>query len=180
MTLTDTAFQLFIRNGIRAVSIQDIERACGEKADSTINKGMLIKLCVKRMEEEVLPFVELLNDEKIANTERILAIYKSLVDYLLNINLAFFNDLKRYHQESYEHLLNFVDLIIFDEVKSILRRGQEEGQFSKQIDLELECTIHKMMLKRMVWEFRFQTQTLDMDQVFTQLFKMRFEGIVVS
>ena len=180
MDMIDNALQLFTTNGIRPVSMHDIEKATGEKWDSKINKAQLVALCVQRLQQQMAESVATIPYDEARPTEWILAVYKNLLDHLLIVNLAFFNDLKKHHQETYEHLIAFGDKLIFDEVKKVLQKGKEQGLFSKEVEPGLECTIHKMMLERVVWDLRFETQRYTTDQMFTHLFKVRFMGIITS
>lgn len=157
--------------------MQDIEKATGQRWDSKINKSQLVELCVYRLEKEVEQRVQPLVFDVENPADWILEVYKSLLDYLLSINLAFFNDLKKHYQEAYQHMITNGDRLIFDEVAQVLHRGKDSGQFTAEVEPELECVIHKMMLERIVWELRFETRTYTTEQMFNHLFKARFKGI---
>ncbi|MDZ7849176.1 MAG: hypothetical protein U5L96_22005 [Owenweeksia sp.] len=176
----ETAFQLFTQYGIRSVSIMDITKACPEKYRDKLTKAGLVERCSRKMVYEIRDIIKGLTLSQKSETEGILTIYRELITYMWKINFTFFYDLKKYHPAIYSHMIEAVDIAIFEEVKSLLRKGQSTGNITKSIDVDLECILHKMMLVRLVEEFRSGTHQFSVDQVFEQLFGMRFKGIQIN
>lgn len=67
-------------------------------------------------------------------------------DIMKNINPLFFEDLKKYHSDIYEKVINSGEIKNQEITYTILKRGQNEGIFIKDIDLEIANRfIHYMM-----------------------------------
>lgn len=175
MDIVGSALKLFSTHGIRAVSKQDIQNEAHEILN--LPKDEIIEQCVQNISDNIKKIVPEAHDESLSPTDQIMAIYSKMLHYMLNFNLAFFNDLKKYHSKHFEDLLQVLDDTVYDEVKRLLRKGKAQGNLLFWIDVDLECTIHKTMLNHIITEFNFQTNDYTIEQVYTQIFTVRFKGI---
>src|SRR5690606_31084933 len=104
MEIAATALKLFSKNGIRAVSKQDIINAAREKMNLPMSKDEILEQCMAEIEAKIHKIVPDTHDPYLSPADQILTIYNDLFHYMLNFNLAFFNDLRKYHSAHFEHL----------------------------------------------------------------------------
>ncbi|WP_417610063.1 hypothetical protein [Owenweeksia hongkongensis] len=180
MEIAATALKLFSRNGIRAVSKQDIINAAREKMNLPISKDKILEQCMAEIESEIRKIVPTTHDPLLSPADQILRIYNDLFHYMLNFNLAFFNDLRKYHSIHFNYLMEVLEDSIYNEVKRLLKKGKAQGNIMFWIDVDLECFIHKTMLTQILSEFNLQTNDYTIEQIYTQIFTVRFKGIQVD
>ncbi len=180
MEIAATALKLFSKNGIRAVSKQDIINAAREKMNLPISKDEILEQCMTEIEGEIRKIVPETHDPLLSPADQILRIYNDLFHYMLNFNLAFFNDLQKYHSFHFDFLMNVLEDAIYCEVKRLLKKGKAQGNIMFWIDVDLECFIHKTMLTQILSEFNLQTNDYSIEQIYTQIFTVRFKGIQIE
>ncbi|AEV31469.1 hypothetical protein Oweho_0451 [Owenweeksia hongkongensis DSM 17368] len=180
MEIAATALKLFSKNGIRAVSKQDIINAAREKMNLPISKDEILEQCMAEIESEIRKIVPKTHDPLLSPADQILRIYNDLFHYMLNFNLAFFNDLRKYHSMHFNYLMEVLEDSIYNEVKRLLKKGKAQGNIMFWIDVDLECFIHKTMLTQILSEFNLQTNDYTIEQIYTQIFTVRFKGIQVD
>lgn len=180
MEIAGTALKLFSKYGIRAVSKQDIYNASQQKIKVSISKSELLDECMLEIEAKIREIVPGTHDDLLPPAEQILKIYNELLHYALSFNSAFFNDLKIFHKEQYENLMQLLEGEIYSEVKRLLKKGKAQGSIIFWLDVDLECFIHKTMLTKILSEFNLQANDYTVEQVYTQIFTVRFKGIQVD
>lgn len=180
MEIVDTALKLFSKHGIRAVSKQDIANAANKKLRLTISKDEMLEECMAEIEFRIRKIVPDTKDNLLSPADQILKIYNALLHYALSFNSAFFKDLKIFHKQHYEHLMLLLEEFIYAEVKRLLKKGKAQGNIIFWIDVDLECFIHKTMLSKILTEFNLPSNDFTAEQVYTQIFTVRFKGIQVE
>lgn len=180
MEIAATALKLFSKYGIRAVSKQDIANAVHEKNRLSISKDEMLEQCMAEIEYNIRKIVPETQDASLSPADQILKIYNELLHYALSFNSAFFNDLKIFHKLHYDHLMLILEEGIYDEVRRLLKKGKAQGNIMFWIDVDLECFIHKTMLTKILSEFNLQANDFTVEQIYTQIFTVRFKGIQVD
>lgn len=180
METRNDAMKLFRTYGIRAVSKQDIIQASREKELAGLSKDEIVEQCVLQISDQIRKIVPQTHDINLSPTDQIMAIYNSLLHYMLGFNLIFFNDLKKYYSSHFNALLALLDGHIYAEVKRLLRKGKAQGSILFWIDVDLECTIHQTMLTHILSEFNPHDNDYSIEQIYTQIFTVRFKGIQVD
>lgn len=148
--IIEGAGKLFIENGIKLVTMDMIAQSMGI-SKRTIYENFKDK-------DDLLN--NFLFDSLVKNKEQLIKILgesKNVIEALYNfgtynknsmstVNPVFFQDLKKYHSDIYSRVMNSGEVRNHDLTYTLLKRGQNEGIFIKEIDLEIaNLFIHYMM-----------------------------------
>jgi TetR/AcrR family transcriptional regulator, cholesterol catabolism regulator len=148
--IIEEAGKLFIENGIKQVTMDMIAQSMGI-SKRTIYENFKDK-------DDLLS--NFLYNSMIQHKEQLIRIMgesKNVIEALFNfgnynknsmeeINPLFFTDLKKYHSDIYTKVMNTGEVRNHELTYTLLKRGQNEGIFIKEIDLEIaNLFIHYMM-----------------------------------
>ncbi|HNZ71326.1 MAG TPA: TetR/AcrR family transcriptional regulator [Prolixibacteraceae bacterium] len=139
--IIEGAGELFVENGIKLVTMDMIAQSIGI-SKRTIYENFRDK------NDLVNNFISLAMVDHKKRAYEILAGSKNVIEALFNfgifnqsamkdVNPLFFNDLKRYHGEVFHKNILTGEARNFELTYTILRRGQNEGVFIKEINLEI-------------------------------------------
>ena len=139
--IIEGAGELFVENGIKLVTMDMIAQSIGI-SKRTIYENFRDK------NDLVNNFISLAMVDHQKRAYEILAGSKNVIEALFNfgifnqsamkdVNPLFFNDLKRYHGEVFHKNILTGEARNFELTYTILRRGQNEGVFIKEINLEI-------------------------------------------
>jgi TetR/AcrR family transcriptional regulator, cholesterol catabolism regulator len=139
--IIEGAGKLFIENGIRQVTMDSIALSLGI-SKRTIYENFKDKddLLVNFLNEAMVSYkkqaLEIMNSSK----NVIEALFR-FGDYnnktLKSINPCFFNDIKKYHPNVFEKAINNGGSRNYEMTYTLLKRGLNEGIFTKEINIEI-------------------------------------------
>ena len=132
---------LFMRNGIKSVSMDDIA------ADLAMSKKTLYKTFINK--DEIVQAVMSTHLSKVQGectqvagratnaVEEMLNISQWADQQFNNIHPSIFHDLKKYHPAAWELFVAHKGTFILDQITQNLRRGMAEGLFRPDLDVEV-------------------------------------------
>jgi len=141
--------KMFVTYGIRSVTMDSISEELG------ISKRTLYETFVDKntLLSEVLLYhkkrQEAFADELVTNADNVIQamveIMKNSIENMKRVNPVFFHDLKKYHPEIHEDIMNKGEIRNFSITMKILQKGREQGIFNPELDLEIvNFTIHAL------------------------------------
>ncbi|MDB5269539.1 MAG: TetR family transcriptional regulator [Hymenobacter sp.] len=135
------AQKLFLRNGIKSVSMDDIA------ADMAMSKKTLYKWFENKDQIVMAGITQHLNGVqgdcavvagKAADAvEEMLLISKWADEQFADIHPSIFNDMKKYHPAAWELFRSHKNTFILAQITENLRRGMAEGLFRPDLDVEV-------------------------------------------
>lgn len=139
--ITGEAAKLFMKYGIRAVTMDSIAQHLGISKrtiyEQFSDKDELLTNVVRTMGEKKK---EIFNEIMLESENAIEVIFKILMvafSHFQNTNPSYLLDLKKYHYKVYESICNKSDIRNFEMSLSILRRGMEENVFKADINIDI-------------------------------------------
>ena len=139
--ITASAEELFMRYGIRSVTMDDVARQ-SSMSKKTIyqyfdNKdAMVLAVAVAHFEREKVEFLEIENEAVDAVHELIL-VSQCLRKHVFKMNPSLLFDMQKYHGSSWEAYLKFKHETIQGQIRRNLERGKKEGLFRQELDPEI-------------------------------------------
>jgi AcrR family transcriptional regulator len=146
-TLLKGAINLFMRVGIKSVSMDDIAKELHVSKKTLYqhfrNKDELVKEMLDfYLENDHSEYVASQLTEQSNVIDELLMVSKWLTDTFRNMSPAHIFDLKKYYTAQYQEFWNKKHAQILESVKNNLERGIAQGLYRGEIDVELVATIY--------------------------------------
>ena len=148
--ITDEAAILFMKYGIRAVTMDTIAHHLGISKrtiyENFADKDELLSSVIRRMaSRQKVVFREIMEGSENV-IEVIFTILKRASVHFQNTNPTYVMDLKKYHYSVYESISGKSDIRNFEMSQKTLQRGVEEKVFRKDLNIELvNVVVHGFM-----------------------------------
>ena len=145
---------LFFKYGIRSITVDDI---CN---DLRISKKTFYLIFKNKDDVIELISKEFINKNRIANREtieghtdviqKILRIYKQLLEQFHTCNPRFIYDIKKYYPEIYELFTEYGDKDLGDMITNLLQQGKEEKIFRTDLDEKIIFRLHIHLINTII------------------------------
>jgi AcrR family transcriptional regulator len=179
--IIDTSTELFMSNGCKSVTMDDVASANGISKRTLYehfkDKTNLLEECLVSMEEKMRELGERAFNGSKSIIEMVCLEHETQTDLVINMRIRFFDELKKFYPALYDKMYGrFLD---YHKVttKKFLERGQQEGLFLKNIDMDL--------VGKMIFEIAnliqnseiFSLENHSRKQLFRESLVMYFRGI---
>ena len=180
--LLDSAHELFLKYGVKSVSMDDIARLLGISKKTIYNlvknkKGLVHSVVSAHIEKEE----QFINDiaEKSQNAlDEMISIARHVQSILKSMKPSLTYDLKKYHPETWELIDKDHFKFIENHIQRNLVRGIEEGLYIKEIRTDI---IPKLFvnISRVVAEGDFSQNTLlSQSEIYESAMLYHLNGII--
>jgi hypothetical protein len=148
--IIDSAGKLFVENGIKLVTMDMIAQSMGISKRTIYENfkdkdDLLSNFLVKSMIQHKGELIRIMGESKNV-IEALFNFGTYNKDSMAGINPLFFKDLKKYHSDIHSKVINNGEVRNHELTYTVLKRGQNEGIFIREIDLEIaNLFIHYMM-----------------------------------
>jgi len=176
------AFDLFLKYGIKSVSMDDICRkmAISKKTlyESITNKDELVSEIVERhIATDRLEIQDLLKSSNNA-LEEMVNISNHIIKFLGRISPSLTYDLKKYHPQTWDKIENNHFHFIHDVIFNNIKKGQKEGNYRKDISPEIISILYIYMTRGITDETYFPQDSFPKVTLYKQLISYHIYGIV--
>ena len=179
--ITEVSSDLFMSNGCKSVTMDEVAAANGISKRTLYehfkDKTNLLEECLIMMEAKMIEVGERAFNGSKSILELVCIEHESQTDMMVNMRIRFFDELKKYYPALYNKMYSrFTD---YHKVttRKFLERGQQEGLFLKNIDMEL---VGKMVFQiaSMIQDSEiFSLANHSRKQLFRESMVMYFRGI---
>ncbi|MCV9385618.1 TetR/AcrR family transcriptional regulator [Reichenbachiella ulvae] len=164
--ISQTAYELFHRFGIRSVSMDDIARELSiskktiyqyfKDKDEMVTHGVM-----RHIEREINEFTGVLEKSNNAVLE-LVNLSTCIKRNMKKINPSMLFDLQKFHPEAWTKWLEFKNDFIKKTVLEVIRRGKKEGYFRSDVNEEMmaiyrietiELTFNQTIFPQHEWDF---------------------------
>jgi len=144
--IQDGCLSLFFKYGIKSISVDDIAHHLGISKKTFYqfysNKEDIIKVISEDfINQNLLKNREIIED----NTdviEKILKIYKQLLEEFHTTNPRFLYDIKKYYTNIYELFTEFREQELAYMITNLLKQGKDDGIFRADLDEKIIFSLH--------------------------------------
>ena len=147
--ITHTAYELFIRNGIKRVSMDEIAKSAGVSKrtlyESFEDKEALLAEGIEQKSQFFSQRFALIEQGSYNALEIILLFYEEVMKYPCWHNEKFYEDLKKYPKIQDRIALN--EKRTGEKCMSLLAQGVKEGVFEKDVKSKLITTLVRELMK---------------------------------
>jgi AcrR family transcriptional regulator len=175
------ADDLFMKYGLRSVSMDDIARHLGVSkktiyqhfADKDEVVASVAKLHMLRQKQQ---FEHIADHSKNA-VEEMVKISYCLKENMKNINPSVLFDMQKYHQSAWIEWLKFKQDFISENIIRSLRQGIEEGYFREDLNLEIMAIMRLEQVQMAFDNSLFPRDRFSFAEVQAQLFDHYIHGL---
>ncbi|HYG19998.1 MAG TPA: TetR/AcrR family transcriptional regulator [Ohtaekwangia sp.] len=178
------AEDLFMRYGVRSVSMDDIARNLGVSkktiyqhfADKDDVVASVAKAHMQRQREQ---FDKIAAESKNA-VEELVRISFCLKENMRNINPSLLFDMQKYHQRAWSEWLAFKRNFIRENVMRSLKQGMKEGYFRPELDTEIIATMRLEQVQMAFDHGVFPRDQYSLPEVQAQMFDHFVHGVMTE
>lgn len=176
------ADSLFVRFGVKSVTMDDIARELGISKKTIYqyfqDKRELVKICtIKQCAQRDENFEKIQGMAENAIEELVL-ISKAIRENILDLNPLLLMEIKKYYSESWKIFLEFKEDNFYKSLVKTIERGKAEGYFREEIDAEV-LAIMRMQQMQDIFEATVYPKTkFDYKEVQIQLMNHFMHGLL--
>lgn len=180
--LIQTADEMFMRLGIKSVSMDDIARELGVSKKTVYqfveNKRELVNLV---MEEDACKDIAVIKENHEQSKDAIdefLCNSRYFIRQMREISPATLRDLQKYYPDIWKEQLQAHHAEFTKSIAANLERGMEEGLYRDDLDSEIIANLYTGMMMMIIDTSVFPAQERTLSQIISQHSKYHFNGIV--
>ncbi len=174
------ALKLFKENGIRCISLKELQARAKENLIEPIpkdnNKQIIVEHCVSLFRKEVTETILLACQTNKPPFQQLADLFYELAHYLGNINAAFVYDIKKHYPAASKSLDQLQQELYHQKVLKLLELAQQNGNIANTLNIDLELEILNQHILFLL-EQRRKRKEQAFSQLFNQIFSTRFEGL---
>ena len=143
--IINTSVQLFLKNGIKRVTMDDIAREMGISKKTIYqhfrDKEEIIITATQMYMEKECEIMENLRKNANNAVEHLFNLSRLLRETFNNMHVAVLQDLKRYYKNAWSIYQKFEREVFYKEIETSLKTGIKEGFFRKEINIKILSTL---------------------------------------
>lgn len=176
-----TALELFFKNGIKRVTMDDIAKELGMSKKTIYqyynDKNKIVKqLCQLEVTRHEHRFNEIFQTSKNPIHEIIL-ISESLKQMMQNVNPIFFMDLQKYHATSFEYIQNFKRECAYKDIFRNIQTGINDGLYRAELDPHFVTTYRLAQIDSLMFGNMFSFEKISFSQTHELLLDLFIHSI---
>ncbi|OYT15548.1 MAG: hypothetical protein B7C24_12460 [Bacteroidetes bacterium 4572_77] len=180
--IVEKASMLFMRYGIKSVSMDDVARhlAISKKTlyEQIKDKHELVALSIQLQEKEYLETTDNLRKKGLAALDEMFEVYKMVSEIFAKLNPAFQYDLNKYYPQLCEKMMRQEKNHIYEDVLRNLKKGKKEGVYRQEIKEDIIARMHSSRHHAMHEKNEEETSLLANQESFEELFLYHFYAIL--
>lgn len=180
--ILSSAFQLFMKYGVRSVSMDDLCRklGCSKKTLYNFfdNKKDLISKVITRHIEDDEKLISEMKDNADNAIEEMASIGAHIIKFMRAMGPSVAYDLKKYHPEAWAIIDERHFSFIYATIKANIERGQQEGLYRTDFHSDIIAKLYVMESRTIADEDVFPMATYSKPELFAELFDYHMRGIV--
>ena len=179
--IIEKAEELFLRYGLKSVSMDDIARKLGISKKTLYqyvdNKADLIsKIIMAHVEEEKAMMEEAKKNSSDA-IEEMLRVARYIVQQLRKFSPALLYDLQKYYDNIWQLLQRLHLEHAYQHIKENIERGQRQSVYRQDVDAEIIAKIYVNSTLSLVDEEAFPLKKYNKEKLFIEFIKYHILGI---
>ncbi len=182
--IVNNAVELFIRSGIKAITMDDISAEAGVSKrtiyENFRDKDELLRACLVFMDNHHAQETERVIAESTNTIDMVFRFLKHGIEAINSINPLFMTDMKKYHFRIWKETYIINSDKYLAQTFTILKKGINEGLFRKNIDIEIVAKLLNEQLTLMSDERIFPSFKYSKTTVFENIIINFFRGIATA
>ena len=182
--IIEKSLGMFLRYGIKSVSMEDISREVGVSKKTlyqhVTDKRDLVKLAIERHLNADEQFCTNMMDETINPIQQLLDLAKHLVGNFSRMNPSTMFDIQKYYPSCWALFDNHKNKYINNQVKQNLSLGIKSGHYRPELNPEIISRLYICLIDASVNPDTFPHKEFDRVTIFVQLFDYHLHAIMTA
>ena len=183
-TIVCSVAELFMKYGIRSVSMDDIAHHQGISKKTLYqnfdDKNHLVNEVTSSLLEEMMKDYSLITETASNAIDELYSISKLMRKHIKALNPALMYDLQKYHPESWNLFLKHENEVVFHSVADNLQRGINECHYRAGINVNVLAKIRVEQIHASFDENIFPKEQYEISEVQIQLFDHFVHGLLTE
>ena len=180
--LVSTAFELFLKYGIKSVSMDDISRKLGiskKTIYSVVNtkEELIDDVLSTHLEKDECDIQSILNQSRDAIDEMV-NVTKHVAIFLKQMTPSLIYDLKKYYPVFWSKIESTHFTFIERTIYANLQRGQKEGLYRQDFDPMIISKLYVLKSTSIADQDKFPAEAFDRLTLFKEMVRYHLRGIV--
>ncbi len=180
--ILDTSTQLFMRLGVRSVSMDDVSKELGISKKTLYqfitNKEDLVDKCIHKHIEEEQKFMDNLKRNATDAVDEIAQLAQYLVISFKDMKPSFTFDLQKYYPNIWRIVQRFHEAHVKEIVIQNIQKGLQEGLYRKDIDPEVISALYLAKTWAVVDGRQFDNTNYNAEHIILQHLKYHLHGVL--
>jgi TetR/AcrR family transcriptional regulator, cholesterol catabolism regulator len=182
--IIEQATNLFIRSGIKAITMDDISREAGVSKrtiyENFKDKDDLLRTCLDDMDKKFSAERERIIEASENIIHSVFGMMKHGIQVMQQVNPLFLEDLKRHHLKVWKEVYRVNSEFQRTQTLKILRKGINQGLIRQGVNVEIVSTLLMQQLRYMHDKQIFPEEKFPRQLVFENVMINFFRGIATK
>jgi len=179
--ILEKASELYLRYGIRAVTMDDIAKELGISKKTIYqyfkDKSELVNQIAKiHLEIEAKRFIGL-NESSENSVHELMLLSSCLRESMKEMKMNLMYELQKFYPKAWKMYEEFKGVVMKESITKVISRGQSEGLFRPEIDPELIAIMRIEQVQTFIIGNLFSRHEYSLEQVQMQLFDHFIHGL---
>ncbi len=180
--IIDKSAMIFLRHGIRSVTMDDLARELGMSKKTIYNhfkdKDELVIQIVTTLIERNQVACEVGRAKSETAIDAMMSISEFSTRLFTEIHSSVFYDLQKYYPEAWNIIKQYRLSFISDQITQNIIRGQEEGLYNAELDPKIMAGIHLSIVSMLTDSNVFEVGTNEYGALLEEIVLFQLRGIV--
>ncbi len=180
--IIDRTSAVYMRNGIKSVTMDDLARELGISKKTIYkhfeDKDDLVFSIIKKKISEEKQMCQISRDQSSNAIEEMIAVNKSVVENIGQINPSVFYDLQKYHIDSWKIIDNHKWNFVLEMMINNINRGKNEGVYRDDINPEIIGRQYVVSTDMIMNPEIFPWPAFKVDNLFNEIMRFQLNGMV--
>ena len=175
-------YDLYNKYGIKSVTMDDVARELGMSKKTLYkhvkDKADLVEQVLIQNSVQHSTKIEALVKKNLNAIVELLEVNQYMNQILKDHNPSLDYDLKKYYPEISTRLMYEIKKRMHDSIKQNLLKGQQEGVYRQEMDVEIICRLHMTRMEHKHSSDNFTLNELTSKKVMREIFIYHLHGII--
>ncbi len=180
--ITLAAFNLFLKYGVRSVSLDDISREIGISKKTIYeyfeNKKELVDKSIRYYIAKEMKDVCEISENAQNSIDEMMGIARYILSFLREMSASLVYDLRKYYPDSWNFIESEHIKFIQDQIKNNILRGKEDGFYKENINVDVISRLYVAQSRTITDEDIFPTKQFAKAALFQEFIIYHMYGIV--
>nr|NQU92143.1 TetR/AcrR family transcriptional regulator [Bacteroidota bacterium] len=179
--LVETSRELFMKYGIRSLSMDDIAVKMGVSKKTLYlfvsNKADLIDMTLQYGCHKFEKWIDEINDMGLNAIDELLEISKQINDDIHHFNPSITYDLQKYYPDLFKNHFETKKEFIYNHIKENILKGVDQGLYREGMDVDLVAGLYIQKMISFRTDEILHSEKLTFEKIFEVMFENHIRGI---
>jgi len=182
--LFPSIFGLFMRNGIKSMTMDDICKELGISKKTLYkhvrDKSDLVNRVMLWFVENEEKLIEELATQQLNAIEELFAIFKNVTNKIKEIHPSSYYDLQKYYPEAWNTFLKYKNVFVYNSTIDNMVKGIREGLYRENVDIEIVTKIYISRIDLCIDSKVFPPDKFKFKEVVLEMMRYHIRGIATK